>query len=417
MSGFEAFLRNQEGYLCHCQKLDVNKIRRHILDSLGALYLLQRKERSINTVDSKLFYTAVTMIAENALDAYESFKTEGYLFSDDSPVQEMIKSSFCADVADVTRETSSDEWGSLAWTAVAGDRLSEDEANVLFKEGCDKCLPSQGMQLLRFAAGAKRPHMSFLQNVSGLFPELATTQDSDGLLPLHYAARFTESCEVIDYLLQFHVTSTPIDEKCMSSSQSIVRAGHSSEVATPLLCLLQRDFPAENAVDMVKSMLAADPASARVTDTNQYTPLHHACRNIKTGLSTIVDALLAVTPELASALTNDGITAIHCLFDLDAKPSLESTAAMKSILTIDPSVALMTNAFGDLPIHHAAAFGSIEDVRILACVNPDTVKISNRYGKIPLYLAVSRSGQAFTLVISTSDMPVGESTAFFLSSA
>ena len=119
-------------------------------------------------------------------------------------------------------------------------------------------------------------------------------------------------------------------------------------------------------------------------------PLHSICRDNKNVTLGMVQILIDAFPESLRHENNDGRAPLHCLCrnnDLDGESGLKILELL--IMRCPESVKHTTKEDGDLPIHFAAAWQSLEFCRILIEAYPGSERITcgDDEGYLPFHLA------------------------------
>ncbi len=84
-------------------------------------------------------------------------------------------------------------------------------------------------------------------------------------------------------------------------------------------------------------------------------------------------------------MSNEKEGSLFKLLELEKKPSVKD---VRELIDKHPYAVKETNAFGWLPLHHAARYGApVEVVQLLIDKYPDAVKEKDQYGRLPLHYA------------------------------
>ena len=163
----------------------------------------------------------------------------------------------------------------------------------------------------------------------------------------------------------------------------------------------------DNHLEIASYLLEAEPETVYDLDRRGRTLLHLACMNSKADLA-LVQFLYNKMPEAIQMKDNDrggttgrtsscagGKLPIHKLCDnygMDEKDSLE---ILRLMLSIDPSFPEMRDIEGSLPMHDAAIYMRGSFCKVLMDAYPESLKVFNNRGKLPIHLACGLGNSSF----------------------
>eukprot|EP01031_Cornospumella_fuschlensis_P028697 gene28697-34645_t len=230
-------------------QLEIDKMILHVLDCLGALQCVMGQ---YDPSRARVFWGAVSTIAEIGIDT-----TTGHVDKRHPGASHLLR-AFPND----QRASDGRGWLPLHWAAVIDQAEVNDVRNVA---KADPLATVKGYSLPVSAnpghliAAVRHPNMEVVRCLYDFYPRMAASKDFEGDLPLHYAARYSESVEMIQFLLQ----ANPAATKAKGESNLV-----------PLQCALYNQSPAR--LHIVTCLLDADPSAAQVVNPNGDTALHLA---------------------------------------------------------------------------------------------------------------------------------------------
>ncbi len=216
--------------------------------------------------------------------------------------------------------------------------------------------------------------------------------DGNGTTPLHVAAAFGHSAEIVKTLL---VAGAGLDARDKLNG------------ATPLESAEARKDAAAPRARSVISLLRAASKGTPPGDLKAVDPVPtfaELCDAASRGYAGEVRYLLNVTPSLAGATDANGATALHhavvsgdtALLKLLIERKLDATAAKKDGVT---------------PLHVAASLGKAEVAKVLMEAGADP-NAADKKGRTPLSLAKEKGAQDVIAVLS--GIPAGSEAALRL---
>jgi ankyrin repeat protein len=135
-------------------------------------------------------------------------------------------------------------------------------------------------------------------------------------------------------------------------------------------------------LEMVKYLVALNPAIIKEKDGNGDLPIHRA---VEFGYVEIVKCLAEYDPATLKEKDDSGCCPIHCA------PIVGNLEMVKCLAEYDPATLTEKDNTGNLPIHSAAAYHRVEIVEHLAKCNPDTLKEKDKHGYLPIHHAINFS--------------------------
>lgn len=306
--------------------LEIDKMILHVLDCLGALQCVMGQ---YDASRAKVFWGAVATIAEIGVD-----QAIGHVDKRHPGATHLLR-AFPNDL----KASDGRAWLPLHWAAVTDDVDVEDVRNIAradplatVKE-CNQPISATPGHLI---AAVRHPRIEVVRCLYNFYPRMAMAKDNDGDEPLHYAARYSESIEMIQFLLQ------------------------------------------------------ANPAATKVRGEGNLIPLQNALFNESEHRVSIVKSLLDADPSAASVLNSDGDTVFHLAINQECCVDL-----LQHLLTAYPFGLAVQNDIGHLPLHAACLTKdlprSLENVQLLLTHYPQAAKVPCIYGHIPAHIAAESS--------------------------
>jgi ankyrin repeat protein len=366
--------------------LDENKIRRYILSCMSALLSLQQKRDSIGKVESRLFFRALSAIGG-------AFSSDGRSADDLIADKKDLISGFMIrsylNVESTKLPGDDSVWYKEHWACLLGSEsgLYEDELKDMLSES-PTALTTATVAIpachLAVAATKLYSSLEFLhqETMERYCPRLAYLTDANGETAIHYAARYSRSADVLEWILGLN--------------PSAVKATSKDRKETPLHHLVSRRRCFLEQMSMLRQLLDADVSAALVQDSSGNTPLHLLC-NLgakddevkKASFMAMRRELLTACPAAASIANSNGSLPLHCVYSGDSDISFlqQLIAAYSEGLKCGDKKDL-------LPAHLAAELGTLEMLTVVLDAYPEAVSSSVAYYGTPLHRAARRSDAA-----------------------
>jgi ankyrin repeat protein len=403
-------------------QLDIDKMMLHCLDCLGALQCVMG---NYDSARANVFWGAVQTIAEIGLDT-----NTGHMDMRHPGAMHLLRV-----FPNEQKATDGRGWLPLHWAAVTKGVDVKDVLKIARSDpmattkGCYQPMSANPGHLI---CAERNPNMDVVRCLFNFYPRMASTKDNCGDLPIHYAARYTSSIEVIRYLLQSNPTSTRhrgegdlVPLQCSFFNET------SNRLAIKL-CLLEADPGAaaitgtdgdtalhmaavqECELKLMERLVDAFPDAAKVQNDIGLLPLHTACYSKKS--LPIVQLLLRVYPEGAKVVSEAGmlpaniaaeysswevlqevLKAYPAAINMSCAEDLNNTPLMKAVISGNeecvrficdeyPHTISKTNIHGRSAVHLAAEGDNVEILRMLDDSEPRLITTPDREGKLPLHL-------------------------------
>lgn len=370
-------------------QLDIDKMMLHCLDCLGALQCVMGR---YDTARANVFWGAIKTIAEIGLDA-----GEGHMDMTHPGAIHLLRA-----FPNEQKATDGRGWLPLHWAAVTRNVNVKDVLKIAKADpmattkGCNQPISANPGHLI---CAERNPNMEVVRCLFNFYPRMASTKDSGGDLPIHYAARYSSSIDVIQYLLQ----SNPASTKHRGEGDMVpLQCSFFNETNNRLpvvLCLLGADPSAasitgadgdtalhmaavqECEVELMEKLVQAFPGAAMVQNDMGLLPLHTACYSKKS--LDIVKLLLKVYPEGARTASAAG------LLPANIAAEYSSVEVLEELLRAYPA-AINESAAEDLnntPLMKAVVSGNEECVNFICNFYPMTIPLTNIYGRNALHIA------------------------------
>lgn len=293
-------------------------------------------------------------------------------------------------------------WLPLHWAAVTKNVDVKDVLKIAKSDpmattkGCIQPMSANPGHLI---CAERNPNMDVVRCLFNFYPRMASTKDFCGDLPIHYAARYSSSIDVIRYLLQ----SNPASTRHRGEGDMIpLQCSFFNETSNRLaikLCLLDADPGAaaitgtdgdtalhmaavqECELKLMERLVDAFPDAAKVQNDIGLLPLHTACYSKKA--LPIVQLLLRVYPEGARVVSETG------MLPANIAAEYSSTEVLEEVLRAYPEAISMSSAddLNNTPLMKAVISGNEDCVRFICEHYPDTILTPNIHGRNAFHLA------------------------------
>lgn len=321
-------------------QLDIDKMILHVLDCLGALQCVMGQ---YDASRARIFWGAVATIAEIGIDT-----TTGHCDKRHPGGSHLLR-AFPND----QKANDGRGWLPLHWAAVIDNSSVKDVRHVARADplatvkGFNQPISANPGHLI---AAVRHPRMEVVKCLYDFYPRMASSKDNEGDLPLHYAARYSESIEMIRFLLQANPSATKVK-------------GEGNLV--PLQCALYNE--SEHRLPIVKCLLEVDPGAAKIVNGDGDTALHLAvdeeCEK------DILSHLIRAYPEAVMVQNDIGLLPLHCA--CYSKQPKRAKEAVDLLLSVNPDSAKVAAGTGHLPAHYAAEFSTAEVLQAIVQAYPE----------------------------------------------
>jgi ankyrin repeat protein len=346
--------------------LDIDKMILHTLDCLGALQCVMGR---YDTAKAKVFWEAVTTISEIGMDS-----VTGQMDRRHPGASQLIR-AFPNDA----KATDGRGWLPMHWAAVC-DNIDYEDVRTIAKadplatvKGYNQPISANPGHLI---AAVRHPDMKVVKILYDFYPRMAYTRDNDGDLPLHYAARCTQSIEMIQYLLQANPSATKVK-------------GESDLI--PLQCAIYNQHPPSR-YEIVKKLLQADVNSAEIINPDGDTALHLAVE-----LECDVDVLrllISANPAAVSTANDVGMLPLH-MACFPRRNTTEIVKIVEELLLVYPDGVHVENSEMFLPVHIAAQYSTVDVLKLLINLHPESVTtVASDGSGTPLHRAIDGHNEA-----------------------
>lgn len=156
---------------------------------------------------------------------------------------------------------------------------------------------------------------------------------------------------------------------------------------TPLHLVCKTEGSRQVPVPVLRLLLGCNPRAAKIPDSQQYLPLHHAC---EMGANPeVIRALIEAYPDATGALTRKQDSALSL-----ACTSNKSAETVQLLINANSQVLTQKNDYGFCPLHcvcrvHQPRMGIVKAL-VDAC--PSSVNLQTHSGETPFHLAGSNTG-------------------------
>jgi ankyrin repeat protein len=227
--------------------------------------------------------------------------------------------------------------------------------------------------------------LEIVESIAAAYPHFIQQCDSEGRSYLHYACRL-DSIDLVTTSLK--ISRMPI---CLSfiNSNGAMPFHNSARFSQSL--------------SLIKHMLQLQPTAIQVGNNDGVLPLHWAAAKSKNPL--IIDELVNAYPEGAMVQNQEGYYPLHCS---GQNTCLES---VKQVLAAYPTAISMSDNEGGYPLHHACCFNSnVAVVKFMYEAYPGAINIPQQSGHLlPIHLATAQNESSDVLEYILSISPAAAS--------
>lgn len=380
--------------------LNLDKMHLHILECLNALSYAKTLCREAKR---KLYVVENLDILNDEYKKLETVKDNVFasaisaILDDKSPYKEQRDIiqvySYCTLLNDDVG------WLTLHWAIACGNTVTEQDVKTIYaadpmalSKRHLKGYPNAGCTPISLLLMSKKPNMSllsfflkihpgaFIISVGGIEQHYREFQ----VYPLHIAAKYSESVEVLQKLLQ-------VDTKITSTSTNA--SHYPNEFALGLLCK-REEFPGFR--DMLSCLLIVDSSTVVIENAISYVITAERSNSL-----TLIEMLLKANPEAAKCShrlllheTCEHIKGDLCLQALSLFIAIEKDAIMDAEEDYNEYA---------LPVHAAAACNTVEVLEFLLNEYPESALASNDNDNL-LHFAIKdkSNGEAKVKLLTTA---------------
>jgi ankyrin repeat protein len=407
--------------------LDIDKMILHVLDCLGSLQCVMGE---YDPSRAKVFWGAVATIAEIGID-----QATGHVDRRHPGATHLLRA-----FPNEQKISDGRGWLPLHWAAVTDNVDVNDIRNIARADplatvkGYNQPISANPGHLI---AAVRHPNMEVVRCLYNFYPRMACSKDNEGDLPLHYAARYSESVEMIQFLLQAHPAATKVrgEGSLVPLHNSFYNeSDHRYEISK---CLLEADPSAakilnadgdtsfhmaldqECGTELLQQLIKAFPEGLETQNDIGYLPLHAACLSKDSPRNKdIVELLLQSNKDGCRVACAAGHLPIHIAAEqstsdvlqciIDAFPEgifqpcpedSNNTPLLKAIASVNdpcvhyicdhyPVAAQTSNSQGSNPLHICAEGDSVEVMESVYSAYPENIKRVDNFGRLPLHVFV-----------------------------
>jgi len=367
------------------------KVQLHILECVGALIHLQESREQTSKLllaKQKVFWQTLSEVAMSALERWKEPTSVSSL--------QMLMKIF------PNQKKAYDGRGWLPLhCAAACAKTDEKNIQIIGSSSCDELTRVDNditkRTVFHFAAAVRDPNIAVIRQLKKFFYRMGRLTDGDGWLPLHYAARYSNSVHMVQELLQeypqgaLHQTDTgmftPLHLVCLNSCpqtpyilRMILQSNSSAanvkdrdgNLPLHVACREVLCHNNEAQVDIIAMLLRANPASASVANSRGWCPLISAITN---RLS--IDAVKLVADAYPEGL----VSSLHWCARGD------NLSLLHYVHQRCPQAISDRSIFGSTPLHSAAAAAqsSCEMLQAVYSLDPSAIYDLGMLGRTPLY--------------------------------
>jgi ankyrin repeat protein len=407
---------------------DEDKMRCHIFNCLTALRLIQIQKmklvpfegnRKYELVKRKVFVKAISMIIDDESNSdHEIVDTILSAFPDESKMNDersWLPMHFAIALIGENKISEDDVYTLLSADPLSMHRLSN---KVVYEEEEDNDQDEEEYRVLAGCTPAhilcsqKQPKISLLMDICLRDPEAFVLCDQSGRCTLHLAAQYSESLELLQFILQIdrNMTKardtidevTPLGLLCRRSQfptfhkmvACLIAIDGSVEVISNgiIECFrsysecVQQDITicseGENSLFLLENLLKANPA---VTNYNNSDILHEACWNLRGELGVSVLTLLLAKDSAAVKTVRNGCLPVH------QAANHSGLDVLKYLIKAYPESISMLKGDGENLLHAVVndRFSDVPDVKAkiqyLCEQCPALMHMKDNNGRTPLH--------------------------------
>ena len=357
----------------------------HVLEAIGAIskFWNYECEEELDAAKCRIFWKTLRGIAnleigEGLVEVEDEDEQDDD--DDDQGVENIALKEVLNDFPDNEKEKDGRMWMPMHFAVSVPDIRIED-IDLLFahhpesiKQGCRR---GDNLTPCHLAVMAREPNMALIERLKKYDPSFARSLTGKSSSPLHLAAQYSNSVDLIDELIEMYPEALHIRDR---------------RRCTPLKCCLSNHT--QSAPDILQVIVdAATPQTASQTASQivflhrGFLPLHfflEKCRTIsETAKERMVPILLRAFPNDVNIIDDNDNMAIN----LAARNC--DVAVFKLIVKAIPASSLL-----DSSVAHFAVIGKkLNNLRYLRSLRPELPELffEDNGGKTPLHFAIENS--------------------------
>ena len=369
---------------------NMDRMQCFVMEVIGGLLNLEYESR-VNKKEPQLkmtiFWKSLQHIANISLNGHKDSYTISF-FRDNFP--------------DNTKDTDGKSWLPLHCAAMCPN-IDVNEIQALStsligenrKDGQWQDSKRTMRAPYHLAAAVETPNIEVIHCLERFCPRMAFTACANGMLPLHYAAKYSNSVALVEELLQANPAAAlsrsklkygdfPIryayDNECSASidmMRTIIKACPDcikNQNGRPIFS----DICCTGTIKMEKLLLVL----VECPESFSCTPFHFI-NSQSEDVNKLILKMLELNPDLAQVLDKWDHTPLHCAL----RCSDEEGSAFKvfnMLLKLYPNAVRIRDIYGRLPLHYA---GSIVVVKALIQLYPEGLNIADEDEDTPLFVA------------------------------
>jgi 26S proteasome non-ATPase regulatory subunit 10 len=222
----------------------------------------------------------------------------------------------------------------------------------------------------------KNPDMVAVEALYEANPRLAYIKDERDCLPLHYAARYSNTVQLIQFIMQRNPDAIKMkDFKGM----------------TPLALACQFN----QCIDVCEMLLNADMSMLYTPDNDGFMPFHSACYS---GNKAMVSFLLSNAHEVVRATRSSNVIGNKFVLPLHDCARNGNLELFKEVMEAHPAALSHVSGFDGTPLHQATRYGHEAIVRYICAHQINTLSIPNSSNCLPFHCAMMSNGATMSIV-------------------
>ena len=349
----------------HVTLMELMNITMHCLGGIRLLVATAEKERAATRAANE-FATSGELSAEEAMCTVFAGAVKRMIHAIvlAVPLDDLDPSRHLVESFPYNSKIGTSDWLSIHW-AVLGNELYDSGVDVPMSNGTvqpSKCT-AQETKIHEIAE-----QVSLIDTIVKTYPETAQELDKEGRSVLHYASRL----------------SSPSLVECVMKFSGFPRG------FGPNQANLNGAFPLHNAARFSKSLevlelvKSLDPTIVALGNNDGTLPIHWAAA--KNSNLDIIHALIKAYPEAMKTPNNEGYLPLH------SAGQNSQLHIVQAIHAADPSAISVCDREGGVPMHHTCCFNSnVNVIRFMDNLYSPGIAVVQSDGITPFHLAASQN--------------------------
>jgi len=238
------------------------------------------------------------------------------------------------------------------------------------------------------AAKVCDPNMEIIRRLNNFFPRMGSFKDEKGWLPLHYAARYSNSVAMIQELLEDYPAGSSVKTLSGETPLQLVCSNSCSEAPSILRMLVAIDaksvkipkndgrlpfhevvtsnkLKTEQQIEMFSILLSVHPEGVCVSDDRGKSCVFYTCELESQGAETLMEMIIKACPRAPQVLDLKGVLPLH---------RVRSLEVAKLLVAAYPQGLALNDETFRTPLHQAACRNNVEVVKYLYSCRPESLR-------------------------------------------